>query len=60
MIAFKTNQALIHLVDDDEMVLRALNRLLDAAGYQSMTYGSAEEFLTGLSYTRERRSPERY
>ncbi|MGF7213134.1 FixJ family two-component response regulator [Skermanella aerolata] len=45
MIAFEISQALIHLVDDDGMVLRALKRLLSAAGYRSMSYGSAEEFL---------------
>ncbi len=45
MIGFETCRALIHLVDDDGMVLRALKRLLDAAGYRSRSYGSAEEFL---------------
>jgi FixJ family two-component response regulator len=44
MIAFETCRAVVHLVDDDEMVLRALKRLLDAAGYRSRSYGSAEEF----------------
>jgi FixJ family two-component response regulator len=45
MIGPETCRALIHLVDDDGMVLRALKRLLDAAGYRSRSYGSAEEFL---------------
>jgi FixJ family two-component response regulator len=45
MIGPETCRALIHLVDDDGMVLRALKRLLDAAGYRSRSYGSAEGFL---------------
>lgn len=35
----------IYLVDDDERVLRALGRLLAAAGYHFESYASAEEFL---------------
>ncbi|TPE46945.1 response regulator transcription factor [Amaricoccus solimangrovi] len=35
----------VHLVDDDPSVLRALRRLLAAAGHASETYRSAEEFL---------------
>jgi FixJ family two-component response regulator len=45
MIGFETSQSLVHLVDDDDMVLRALGRLLDAAGYRSQSYTSAEDFL---------------
>ncbi|WP_027233211.1 response regulator [Phyllobacterium sp. UNC302MFCol5.2] len=36
---------LIYLVDDDERVLRALNRLLASAGYEVATYANAEDFL---------------
>ncbi|NLO73429.1 MAG: response regulator transcription factor [candidate division WS1 bacterium] len=35
----------VHIVDDDASVLRALERLLRAAGYDSRTYSSATEFL---------------
>jgi FixJ family two-component response regulator len=35
----------IHLVDDDPSILRALSRLLRAAGYDVAQFGSAEEFL---------------
>ena len=35
----------LHLVDDDPAVRRALARLLAAAGYRSEGHGSAEEFL---------------
>jgi FixJ family two-component response regulator len=37
--------ALIGIVDDDPSILRALTRLLDAAGYAVKTFSSAEEFL---------------
>lgn len=37
--------ATIHLVDDDPAVLRALRRLLTAAGHGCATYASAEAFL---------------
>jgi FixJ family two-component response regulator len=33
------------VVDDNVHVLKSLGRLLDAAGYDSRTYSSAEEFL---------------
>jgi FixJ family two-component response regulator len=39
----------IHLVDDDASVLRALKRLLAAAGYACETYESAETFLSRLA-----------
>ena len=35
----------VAIVDDDQGTRRALSRLLDAAGYRSTTYGSAEEYL---------------
>jgi FixJ family two-component response regulator len=37
--------ALIHVVDDDESIRKALTRLLTAAGYDVRTYASAGEFL---------------
>jgi FixJ family two-component response regulator len=36
---------LVYLVDDDAAVLRAFARLLQAWGYRSRTFGSAQEFL---------------
>lgn len=35
----------VAVVDDDESLCRSLNRLLRAAGIQSITYSSAEAFL---------------
>ena len=35
----------VAVVDDDESVCRSLGRLLDAAGFQPVTYLSAESFL---------------
>src|SRR5512134_3563564 len=40
-----TSQAVIHLVDDDESLRSALQRLLSAAGYRVRTYASAGDFL---------------
>jgi FixJ family two-component response regulator len=37
--------AVIGIVDDDVLVLRALRRLLQGAGFAVKTFGSAEEFL---------------
>jgi FixJ family two-component response regulator len=34
----------VHVVDDDESFLRSMSRLLQAAGYEVRTYGSADEF----------------
>ena len=39
------SEPLIHLVDDDEPLRVALQRLLGAAGYRVRSYGSAGEFL---------------
>jgi FixJ family two-component response regulator len=39
----------VFVVDDDEGVLRSLSRLLRSAGYEPASYGSAEEFLSGLT-----------
>jgi FixJ family two-component response regulator len=38
-------KAVIGVVDDDPSILRAVSRLLDAAGLTVETFGSAEEFL---------------
>jgi FixJ family two-component response regulator len=37
--------AIIGIVDDDVLVLRALRRLLEGVGFSVKTFGSAEEFL---------------
>ena len=37
---------IIYLVDDDASLLRALSRLLQAAGYQVKAFDSAEQFLS--------------
>jgi FixJ family two-component response regulator len=46
------NLPVVHLVDDDPSLLRALTRLLTASDYAVQTFASAKEFL-------ERRQPER-
>ena len=40
-----TTGPLVYLVDDDPAVLRALARLLQAWGYRSRSFASAQEFL---------------
>jgi FixJ family two-component response regulator len=40
-----TSAALIHIVDDDESIRKALQRLLAEGGYQTCAYGSTGEFL---------------
>jgi FixJ family two-component response regulator len=35
----------IYVVDDDESIRRALKRLLRSAGYQAVTFESAEDFM---------------
>ena len=40
-----TTHAVIHLVDDDESLRNAVQRLLTAAGYRVRTYASAGDFL---------------
>jgi FixJ family two-component response regulator len=37
--------AVVHVVDDDKGMLRALSTLLNAAGYEVRTYASARDFL---------------
>lgn len=41
-----TASPIIHVVDDEASVRRALGRLLKAHGYGVRTYGSVDEFLT--------------
>jgi len=43
--AGQRNRAVIGIIDDDALVLRALRRLLEGAGFAVKTFGSAEEFL---------------
>jgi FixJ family two-component response regulator len=38
-------EALVTIVDDDESIRRALRRLLQSAGLEADTFGSAEEYL---------------
>src|SRR5262245_45798229 len=40
-----TTEFIVFLVDDDPVILKALGRLLRAAGYQTKAYQSAETFL---------------
>jgi two-component system response regulator FixJ len=40
-----SNEAVVHVVDDDESLRRALQRLLRAAGYTALTYGTAAAIL---------------
>ena len=40
-----SNEAVVHIVDDDESLRRALQRLLRAAGYTALTYGTAAAIL---------------
>jgi FixJ family two-component response regulator len=35
----------VYVVDDDESIRRALKRLLRSAGYQALTFESAEDFM---------------
>lgn len=38
-------EAIVHVVDDDDSVRAGIVRLLEAAGYAALAYGSAGEFL---------------
>jgi FixJ family two-component response regulator len=42
--------AVIHIVDDDESMRTAMERLLSAAGYAVKTYASAGDFLLGAPH----------
>jgi FixJ family two-component response regulator len=39
------DKAVIHIVDDDESLRRAVDSLCRSVGFQTRTYGSAQEFL---------------
>ena len=41
----------VYIVDDDESLRKALQRLLKSAGHQALTFASAEEFLDAASYS---------
>jgi FixJ family two-component response regulator len=41
------SEFIVFIVDDDPGVLKALSRVLNAAGYQTRTFLSAQEFLSG-------------
>jgi FixJ family two-component response regulator len=47
-----TNPLTIAIVDDDESLCHAVERLLRAAGFQSVTYASAEAFLEDSEHGR--------
>jgi len=40
----------VYIVDDDESMRKALQRLLRSVGYQALTFASAEDFLDAASY----------
>jgi len=40
----------VYIVDDDESMRRALQRLLRSVGYQALTFPSAEDFLDAVSF----------
>jgi FixJ family two-component response regulator len=42
-------RAVVHIVDDDESLRRALDRLFRSVGLETRTYGSVREFLDGKS-----------
>lgn len=44
-----SEKRVVHLVDDDEPVRAAVARLLQAAGYEVHTYGSASEFILSVN-----------
>jgi len=43
----------VYVVDDDDSIRRALQRLLRSVGYQALTFESAEEFLDSASCSAE-------
>ena len=40
-----SNEALVHIIDDDDSLRVALQRLLTAAGYRTQAHASAGDFL---------------
>jgi FixJ family two-component response regulator len=47
---FDSAQPVVFVIDDDESVRKSISRLLRAAGFQSGTFASAEEFLEAERY----------
>ena len=43
----------VYIVDDDESIRKALERLLRSVGYRALTFESAEDFLEATSGRRE-------
>lgn len=43
-----SEKALVHIIEDDESLSKALARLLNAAGYRALVYGTAHDFLAQL------------
>jgi FixJ family two-component response regulator len=43
----------VYVVEDDESIRRAIERLLRSVGYHALTFESAEEFLDSISGTGE-------
>ena len=50
MVLGGLGQLCVGVVDDDESLLRAVARLLSAAGMQAITYASAEEFRADVQH----------
>lgn len=48
---FKTANVLVHIVDDDEAVRKALSRLMRSAGIENRAYDSPEDFLAQVQNT---------
>lgn len=42
------SRAVVAVVDDDPTILKGLSRLLNASGYETQVFDSAEAFLNGL------------
>jgi FixJ family two-component response regulator len=44
-VTHRSIRPLVHLVDDDPAIRRALGRLLEAVGYEVQSFASAEDYL---------------
>lgn len=44
-----SEKALVHIIEDDESLSKALARLLSAVGYRALVYGTAHDFLAQLA-----------